>query len=97
MGRFMVKERKQVRRIAHLSDDQRRAVDQARELLWPHFKGETVKLYVPAVSQESRAGRNQRIFQALCAGGLPEAISRTEGVALRTVQRLASKLRHFPP
>jgi hypothetical protein len=94
---MMVKARNATRRVSHFTDEQRRAIDHARELLWPHFKGETVKLYVPAVSRESRAGRNQRIFQALCAGNAPEVISRAEGVALRTVQRLASKVRHFPP
>lgn len=93
----MVKARNATRRVSHLTDEQRRAIDHARELLWPHFKGETVKLYVPAVSQESRAGRNQRILQALCSGTAPDAISRAEGVDVRTVQRLASKLRHFPP
>jgi DNA-binding NarL/FixJ family response regulator len=94
---MMVKPRSAARRVSHLTEEQRRAIDHARELLWPHFRGETVKLYVPVVSHESRAGRNQRILQSIAGGEAVDQIARREGVACRTVQRLAVMLRHSPP
>jgi formiminotetrahydrofolate cyclodeaminase len=76
------------RRITEMTDEQRRALDEARRILQPFFAGESVRLHLPKILSEERQARHDRIAHALQLGEDPRAISRREDVSLRTVRHI---------
>ena len=85
-------------RHTDLTDEQRTAMAHARDLLAPHFGGETVRLYLPKMAIELKLAREERMRTALSRGEPPGAVAQHEGVSRRTVYAFRTRLLcSFPP
>lgn len=78
-------------RSTELTEQQRRAMQEARRLLAPHFPGETLRLYVPQQSVEVKLALQARVRHALEQGEAPAVIARREGITDRYVRVLRGR------